>query len=144
MSAAISGLGMAGAPRAMTGASMRMPPAQKMGNLFAQIDTSGSGSITKAQFEQAFSTLNPPPGFKSKGADAVFAKLDPNGTGSVSKQDFINGMTQMMSQIRQPRHQHQGVVAQTPASTPTPAQTIDASLNKLSQMAIGTNINTTA
>lgn len=142
MSAAISGLGMAGAPHAMTGASMRMPPAQKMANLFDQIDTSGSGSVTKAQFEQAFSKLNPPSGFKSMGADAVFAKLDTNGTGSVSKQDFINGMTQLMSQIRQQRHQHHESAAQAPA--PAPTQTIDASLNNLSQMVIGSNINTTA
>ena len=138
MSAAISGLGMAGAPQAMTGASRRMPPAQKMANLFAQIDISGSGSITKAQFEQAFSALKPPSGFKSMGADAVFAKLDPNGTGSVSKQDFISGMTQMMLQVRQQRHQHH----ESPA--PSPTQTVDASLNNLSQLVVGSNINTKA
>lgn len=139
MSTAISGLGMAGTPQAMTGASMRMPPAQKMANLFAQIDTGNSGSITKAQFDQAFGTLNPPSGFKSMGADAVFAKLDPNGTGSVSKQDFVNGMIQMMSQIRQQHHNHESV-----AQTPAPAQTVDASLNNLNQLLVGSNINTTA
>lgn len=142
MSTAISGMGMAGAPQAMTGASMRMPPAQKMSNLFDKIDTSGSGSISKAQFDQAFSTLKPSSGFKSMGADAVFAQLDPNGTGSVSKQDFKNGMTQMMAQIRQQRSHHNESVTQTNA--PAPKQTIDASLNNLNQMRIGSNINTTA
>lgn len=139
MSSAISGLGMAAMPQAMTGASMRMPPAQKMNNLFSQIDTSGTGSISKAQFEQAFNSMNPPSGFKSMGADAVFAKLDKNNSGSVSKQDFTSGMTQMMSEIRQQKHHdhlHQtGVV---------PTQTLDASLIGLNQMMVGSNIDTKA
>jgi Ca2+-binding EF-hand superfamily protein len=139
MSAAISGLGMAVAPQAMTGASMRMPPAQKMANLFSQIDTTGSGSITKSQFENAFSSLNPPAGFKAMGADAVFSKLDPNGMGSVSKQDFINDMTKMMSEIRQQ------IGSNISASqVPDPTQTINASLGNLNNLAVGANINTIA
>lgn len=137
MSSAISGLGMP--PQAMTGASMYMPPAQKMFDLFSQIDTSSSGSITKAQFDLAFSALNPPAGFKSMGADAVFAELDPNGTGAVSKLDFKNGMLQMMAQIRQQRHE-----SMTQEQTPTPVQTIDTSLDSLNQLVIGSNIDTTA
>lgn len=139
MSAAISGIGMSVGPQAMTGASMYMPPAQKMFDLFSQIDTNNSGSITKTQFELAFNTLNPPAGFKSMGADAIFAKLDPNNSGSVSKQNFKNGMLQMMAQIRQQLHES---VAQ--ASSPAPAQTIDTSLNELNQLVVGSNINTTA
>ena len=84
-------------PQVVSGASMRMPPSQKMANLFKQIDTNNSGTITKAQFEQAFQNLNPPPAFKAMGADAVFSKLDPTGSGSVSRQDFINGMKSMMT-----------------------------------------------
>jgi len=140
MSAAISGLGMAVAPQAMTGASMRMPPMQKMSNLFSQIDTTSSGSITKSQFEQAFSSLNPPAGFKVMGVDAVFAKLGSNSTGSVSKQDFINGMTQIMSEVRQQQHSNSVSALQAPA----PAQTIDASLSGLNNLVIGSNINTVA
>lgn len=140
MSAAVSGLGMTSAPHAMTGASMRMPPAQKMSNLFDKIDTSGIGSITKVQLGQAFNALNPPYGFKSMGADAVFTKLDPKGTGAVSKQDFINGMASMMYEIRQQRQLHRQEATQQPA----PTQTVYASLNQLSQMTIGSHINTTA
>lgn len=139
MSAAISGMGATVSPQAMTGASMHMPPAQKMFDLFSQIDTSNSGIITKAQFELAFNTLNPPAGFKSMGADAVFARLDPNNSGSVSKRDFKNGMLQIMAQIRQQRHE-----SAAQAIAPAPAQTIDASLNELNQLVIGSNINTTA
>ena len=133
MSGAIAGLGIS--PQAMTGASAPMPPAQKMGNLFSQIAGAGASSISKAQFTQAFNTLNPPASFKAAGASNVFAALDPNGTGSVSKQDFINGMTHLMSQLRQ---QHHAAVTQAPS----PAQTIDASQSALN--AIGTNVNTQA
>ena len=106
MNMAVSGMGGAAAAQAMSGASMPKSPTQKMSNLFDSIDTSGSGSITKAQFEQAFQTQNPPKAFQQEGADAVWAKLDPNGTGSVSKQDFVTGMTSQMSQLRQHHHHH--------------------------------------
>jgi hypothetical protein len=36
--------------------SYGVPPQQKMSTLFDSIDTSGSGSITQAQFQQAFQT----------------------------------------------------------------------------------------
>jgi len=127
MSSAIAGLaGAAATSQVWSGASMRMPPAQKMANLFDKIDTAGSGSISKAQFEQAFQTMNPPAGVKALGADAVFAKLDPNGTGSVSKQDFVTGMTALMSQLRQHHHANaQG------ASSP---QTLAASTQSLNSL----------
>lgn len=122
-------------PQVVSGASMRMPPSQKMANLFQQIDTSNTGSITKSQFEQAFKTLNPPPAIKAQGADAVFSKLDPNGTGSVSKQDFINGMKSVMAQSRA----HHAEAA---------PQTLSGSLNALNKVgsqaptgALGNNVN---
>ena len=124
------------APPVMTGASMRMPPTQKMANLFQQIDTSGTGSISKSQFEQAFSAMNPPATFKSAGADAIFAKLDPNGTGSVSKQDFVSGMTSMMSELRQ-KHHHQDQ-----ARTSSASQALSSSTDSLN--ALGGTINTRA
>ena len=86
-------------PQVTSGASMRQAPAQRMTNLFNTIDTSGSGSITKAQFEQAFQSMNPPQGLQSMGADAVWNQLDPNNTGSVSKQDFVSTMTNVLSQM---------------------------------------------
>jgi Ca2+-binding EF-hand superfamily protein len=100
MSMSISGSGGPAGPMAMSGASMRMPPQQKMTNLYQQIDTAGTGSITKSQLTQAFATLNPPPAFKNAGVDAVYRKLDPNNTGSVSKADFVNGMKSMMVSLR--------------------------------------------
>ncbi len=128
-------------PQVVSGASSRMPPTQKMANLFSQIDISGSGSISKAQFEQAFQQLNPPAAIKAMGADAVFQKLDPNGTGSVSKQDFINGMKSMVTH----GHRH----SQTNAS-----QTLTNSINSLNALgnqpapapsgAAGNNVNTVA
>ena len=107
-------------------------PAQKMANLFQQIDTSGSGTITKAQFEQAFQTMNPPGSIKSLGADAVFSKLDPNGTGSVSKQDFVNGMSSMMLQLRQ--HHHHGGGQMNSSQANSFSQTLSASLDSLNNL----------
>lgn len=89
--------GMGAMPQAMSGASMRMPPQQKMSTLFQQIDTAGTGSITKSQFENAFNNMNPPAAFKAIGLDSVWAKLDPSGSGQASKQDFIAAMKTMMT-----------------------------------------------
>jgi hypothetical protein len=122
MTSAISGVGANWAAQAMTGASMRSSPAQKMSNLFSQIDTGNTGSISKAQFTQAFNALNPPSSFKA-----------------ITKQEFVSGMTQMMSEVRQQKHQ---AYAQQAAATP--AQTIDASLSGMSQLAIGSHINVKA
>jgi len=96
----ISGVGAAGGMHAISGASSSGPPQQKMSSLFDSIDTTGSGSITKAQFEQAFQSKNPPGVFQKQGADAIFAALDPNGTGSVSKQDFVSTMSKLMASLR--------------------------------------------
>lgn len=59
---------------------------------FQSIDTTNTGSISKAQFEATFQNMKMPPTFKSMGADALFAKMDTNGTDTISKQDFINGI----------------------------------------------------
>ena len=96
----VTGVGAAGGMHAVSGASTSGPPQQKMSDLFDSIDTSGSGSITQSQFDQAFQSKNPPAVFQLQGADAIFAALDPNGTGSVSKQDFVSGMKQLMVSLR--------------------------------------------
>jgi hypothetical protein len=133
MSMPISGMAGAGGAHAMSGASMRMPPAQKMANVFAQIDTSGSGTISKSQFEQSFQNLKMPQAFKAMGADAIFAKLDPNGTGSVSKQDFVDGMKSLMMQARQERS-NATAPSTSPQSGVTPAQTLTYSLQSLESL----------
>jgi Ca2+-binding EF-hand superfamily protein len=93
----ISNMRAASIPKAAP-ASNSISPQQKFSNLFQKIDTSGTGRITKAQFEQAFNTLNLPESVKGMGQDAAFGKLDPNGTGVVSKQEFIRGMESLVSQ----------------------------------------------
>ena len=117
MSMMISGLG-AGMPHAVSGASAtaRMPPQQKMTSLYNQIDTNGAGSITQAQFDQAFQTMNPPGPFKAAGADAVWNALDPTGSGQVSRQDFINGMKNLMVELRR---DHGGAAGTSASATRT-------------------------
>jgi hypothetical protein len=109
----------------MSGASQGAPPQQKMSNLFDSIDTSGSGSITQSQFEQAFQSKNPPAVFQKQGADAIFASLDPTGSGSVSKQDFVSTMSGLMASLRA-----------DPSAQPTsqPSGTLAASLQSLNQI----------
>lgn len=117
----IAGMGAA-MPQAMSGASMRMPPQQKMSNLFQMIDTAGAGSITKSQFEQAFNNMNTPAAFKAMGVEAAFAKLDPTNSGSVSKQDFIAGMKSIMTF----GHRHHEVGATAPQTLLDSTATLNA------------------
>jgi len=63
-------------------------PAQVAQNLFSQIDTSGSGSITKSELETAVTAA----GGTTTAADALYAQLDPNNTGSVSEQQFAQAL----------------------------------------------------
>lgn len=100
MSMDIGGVGNADALHAMSGASAGMPPQQKMSSLFDKIDGNGSGTITQAEFNQAFQTFNPPAVFQQQGANAIFSQLDPSGTGNVSKQDFVSGMSRLMVSLR--------------------------------------------
>jgi hypothetical protein len=110
----VQGVGMAAGASHMSGASAKAPPQQKMTNLYNQIDSSGSGTITQAQFNQAFQTMNPPAAFQNAGASHVWDQLDPRGSGQVSKQDFISGMKSMMVDLRRPAG---GGVAQTASTT---------------------------
>lgn len=96
----ISGISGSYAPQAMSGASARMPMAQKMSNVFSDYTTPGSGVLTRSQFATAFGNLNPTAGFKAAGPDAVFSALDPGNTGAVSRQDFINGMKTLAAQFK--------------------------------------------
>lgn len=132
MSMGISGIGASGAPHVMSGASSYAPPATKMTNLFNAIDQSGSGSISQAQFNKAFNTLNPPGVFKSAGAGQVFSKLNPSGSGNVSKSDFVQGMTGLMRSLRG------GSVSATSsassATTPSPAGSLASSLQSLNDL----------
>ncbi|MFA5825584.1 MAG: EF-hand domain-containing protein, partial [Gallionellaceae bacterium] len=100
-------------------ASKPISPQQKISNLFQQIDTAGTGRITKAQFEQAFTKINPPPAVKAMGVEAAFSKLDPSGSGSVSKQDFIKGMESLMAQAQ--AKEASAKAAAAPASAPAAA-----------------------
>jgi hypothetical protein len=124
----ISGVGATGALHAVSGASSSGPPQQKMSNLFDSIDTSGSGSITQSQFNQAFQTKNPPAVFQNQGANAIFSTLDPNGTGSVSKQDFVSGMSTLMASLRA------GNAGQSGSQSSQSSASLAASVQSLNQI----------
>jgi EF-hand domain pair len=96
----VTGIASAAGLNTISGASYSAPPQQKMSSLFNSIDTSGSGTITQAQFDQAFQTKNPPAVFQKQGADAIWKALDPSGSGTVSKQDFVSTMSKLMVSLR--------------------------------------------
>ena len=127
MTVDISGVGGLSMVHVMSGASGGMPPQQKMSSLFDKIDSSGTGSISQAQFDQAFQSLNPPSVFQKQGSDAIFSALDPNGTGSVSKQDFVSGMSQLMASLR-------AEIGTSNAPGPSPAESLAASLQSLNAL----------
>jgi hypothetical protein len=130
MSISIASVGLGNTPvQTMTGASARMPTRQKMTRLFDQIDTAGSGSITRAQFTKAFQTMNPPAAFQALGPSTVFSALDTNGSGSVSKADFVNAMSTLSQNLSQ---------APTADSGDAPAAATAAAAST------GTRVNTTA
>lgn len=88
-------------PSVVSGASVMASPQQKMSTLYSQIDTTGAGTITQAQFTKAFQTMQPPAAFQAAGASAVWNQLDPSGSGQVTQQDFVTGMKSLMVQLRQ-------------------------------------------
>jgi Ca2+-binding EF-hand superfamily protein len=63
-------------------------PTQIAQNIFSQIDTNGTGSITQTELEQAVTAA----GGTTQGADALYAQLDPNNTGSVTEQQFVQAL----------------------------------------------------
>ncbi len=70
------------------GVNAATPPWQLAQNLFSQIDTDASGSVSKSELEQAVTAA----GGTSQAADALYAQLDPNNTGSVSEQQFAQAL----------------------------------------------------
>lgn len=58
--------------------------------LFSQLDSSGDGTLTKAQLEQAV-TKN---GGTTQAADALWAQLDPSGASSITEQQFAANLPQ--------------------------------------------------
>ena len=94
----ISNMRAASMPKVAAVASPNAASQQKIASLFQQIDSSGTGRITKSQFEQAFSKLNLPASVKGMGLEAAYKKLDPSGTGVVTKKDFIAGMETLIKQ----------------------------------------------
>jgi hypothetical protein len=117
MSSSVSGVGGAQWSGSVSGASWSGPPQQKMSSLYDKIDPQGSGSVTASQLAQAFQNLNPPKVFQNLGPEATFAKLDTQGRGQVSREDFVNGMKQLMVQLRQDTAQLQASQAQSIASS---------------------------
>lgn len=130
MSGGISGISGGNAPQVTSGASRMGGNSNKFVQIFQQMDTSNSGSISNAQFETAFNKTNLPAKLQAMGADAIYSKLDPNNTGSVSKQDFISGMRNIVTQGSAGHHHHGGSQASVQGAT-SPSSTLSSNLQEL-------------
>jgi len=117
MAMEISGAMSLSKPQITSGASSRMGPSKKMSNLFEKIDSQGTGSVSREQFNKAFETLNPPKRFKSMSADQVFDQLTTNKTNSVAKSDFVSAMTQLSRSLIQGQSQQPASAAAAPSQT---------------------------
>lgn len=117
----ISNMRAASMPKVASSGSSPVSPQQKISNLFQQIDSTGTGRITKAQFEQAFNKLNLPPSVKGLGLEATYSKLDPSGTGVVTKQDFIHGMESLMTQKSAAPHKEAALDVKSAPAPKAPA-----------------------
>lgn len=119
MSIDIAAVGSMQPPHAVSAASgsQTAPPQQKMSSLFAAIDKSNSGSITRDQFTKAFSELKPPAAFLAAGESNVWNALDPAKSGTVSKGDFIDGMKKLMVDLRNKDSQSATQTDGAPAGT---------------------------
>jgi hypothetical protein len=72
--------------------------------LFGLLDTNGDGSISKSEFESAFSQDG-----STTQADSIFSQLDANGDGSVSSGELLNALengSQGQGQGTQQAHHH--------------------------------------
>jgi hypothetical protein len=123
----ITNMRAASMPKVVSGGSSPVSAQQKISNMFNQIDSTGTGRITKEQFEQAFNKLNLPASVKGMGLEAAFSKLDPSGSGVVSKQDFIKGMESLMAKVGSAQHKeaaHEAKAAAGNMATQSPSSNI--------------------
>ncbi len=139
----VSGISGGSQPYVSTGASMSMPPQQKMSQLYDKIDTTNSGSVSQSQFNRAFQTMNPPAKLQAMGADQIWSKLDPSGTGSVSKHDFVNTM-KGVTQGGHHRHHRSGVAGGSAQAGQTAASATQALNSAGTTPASGASVNIVA
>lgn len=127
-------------PRVASASNLPASSQLKLSNLFQQIDTAGTGRITKAQFEQAFNKLNLPAPVKEMGHEAVLSKLDPSGAGVITKPEFIKRMEPLMNLKAAPAKEEK-VEAK---STPDAGQTYSGEMSPLDGFALGNIIDVSA
>lgn len=138
-------------PQVTSAGGSQLTTQQKLSGLFQQIDTTGSGRITKAQFEHAFDKLTLPASVKEMGKEDVYKNLDPSGSGTVTKQDFIQGMAPLMTQKASANKAKESTIEAKPATAPKVPEKTMASQYVPGDMppssegwAVGYMINTTA
>lgn len=72
---------------------------QMANDLFAKLDTSGQGYLTKTDLQSALDGTSSATSSASSSADALFSKLDNDGDGKVTKQEFSATLKQVAEQL---------------------------------------------
>jgi Ca2+-binding EF-hand superfamily protein len=124
-------------PQVSLSGNSQLSSQQRLNNLFQQIDTTGKGHITKAQFEQAFNKLSLPAAVKDLGPEVVLNKLDPNGAGIITKPEFMQRMEPLMNQKAAPAKEEAVEVKSTSES----GQTNTDEMSPLDGFALGNIID---
>lgn len=102
-----SNIGSIGSNSAMTMQSMRgmkrPDPTQMADKLFAKLDTSGQGYLTKADLQTAMDKVSSASSTASSGTassvDDLFAKLDTDSDGKVTKQEFSDTLKKVADEL---------------------------------------------
>lgn len=102
-----SNIGSIGSNSAMTMQGMRgmkrPDPTQMAENLFAKLDTSGQGYLTKADLQTAMDKVSSASSAASSGTaasvDDLFAKLDTDSDGKVTKQEFSDTLKKVADEL---------------------------------------------
>jgi Ca2+-binding EF-hand superfamily protein len=74
------------------------PAAQKTDQLFSQLDSTGKGSIERADLQSAFDKIATKATLK---ADQLFAKLDADSDGKVTQNEFSGAINRLAEQLDQ-------------------------------------------
>lgn len=102
----MSSIGGIGSNTSMMMRGMNRPSPQEMADkLFSQLDTSGSGSLQKSDFQKIIdaaasgSSADSSSSASSLNLDEVFSQLDGNGDGQVTKQEFSDTFSKLAEQL---------------------------------------------
>ena len=126
---------MMGGTSGLAGMGVKQTLSTLASESLSQVDTSGTGSISETEFEQAFAQAtsgttgtSTPTSATNAVADSIFQKIDTNGDGQVSASEWNTFQQKVQAHQGGHGHHHHAQAADdadsTTSSTQSPAQTL--------------------